>query len=168
MAISYFISYATAPDRRGPGVVAHACNDSGGRGKGFILAISRHWSEPEVAYPRWARGGEEFELGMVQLVQVEDQLSVANMVAAGSPEGNWDQIEPLLDEQLAMAAFDVCVYDLPTTYVCTSKGPRSSRCAHHREAVRLSPAAFDGVPGNYLVEEGSETTTIILPARGTR
>lgn len=155
MAIRYLIGDATAPDRRRPGVIAHVCNDSGGWGKGFVLAISRRWPEPEAAYRRWARGGEQFGLGMLQLVQVADQLSVANMVAqhgyvsranpvairydalaqclsklAGQIEqgtlvhmprigcglagGNWEQIEPLLDQHLAGAGFDVCVYDLPT------------------------------------------------------
>jgi hypothetical protein len=93
---------------------------------------------------------------MVQLVKVEDDLSVANMVAqhgsvsranpvairydalaqclskladqigqgtlihmprigCGLAGGNWDQIEPLLEEHLAMAGFDVRVYDLPAT-----------------------------------------------------
>jgi hypothetical protein len=36
-------------------------------GKGFVLAISRHWPEPEAAYRRWARSGQKFGLGMVQL-----------------------------------------------------------------------------------------------------
>ena len=80
MAITYLIGDATAPDTRGPAVIAHVCNDSGGWGKGFVLAISRRWPEPEAAYRRWARSGEKFGLGMVQLVTVKDHLSVANMV----------------------------------------------------------------------------------------
>ena len=156
MAITYLIGDATAPDGRGPGVIAHVCNDSGGWGKGFVLALSRRWPEPEAAYRRWARSSEQFGLGMVQLVKVEDHLAVANMVAqhgyvsranpvairydalaqclsklagrieqgtlihmprigCGLAGGNWDQIGPLLHEHLAMAGFDVCVYDLPTT-----------------------------------------------------
>jgi O-acetyl-ADP-ribose deacetylase (regulator of RNase III) len=154
MAIRYLIGDATAPDRRRPGVIAHVCNDSGGWGKGFVLAISGRWPGPEAAYRSRARG-EGLELGMIQLVPVADQLFVANMVAqhgyvsranpvairydalaqclsklAGQIEqgtlvhmprigcglagGNWEQIEPLLDEHLAGAGFDVCVYDLPT------------------------------------------------------
>lgn len=156
MAISYLIGDATAPDGEAPGVIAHVCNDSGGWGKGFVLAISRRWPEPEAAYRRWARSSQNFELGMVQLVKVEDQLSVANMVAqhgyvsranpvairydalakclsklasrieqatiihmprigCGLAGGNWEKIEPLLEEHLALAGFDVRVYDLPGT-----------------------------------------------------
>jgi hypothetical protein len=36
-------------------------------------------------------------------------------IGCGRAGGNWDQIEPLLHEHLAIAGFDVCVYDLPTT-----------------------------------------------------
>lgn len=81
MAINYLIGDATAPGAQGDSVIAHVCNDSGGWGKGFVLAISRRWPEPEAAYRRWARSGPDFSLGMVQLVKVEDHLRVANMVA---------------------------------------------------------------------------------------
>ncbi len=81
MAITYLIGDATAPGGNEPAVIAHVCNDSGGWGKGFVLAISRRWPEPEAAYRRWARSGQEFGLGMVQLVTVEGHLRVANMVA---------------------------------------------------------------------------------------
>jgi O-acetyl-ADP-ribose deacetylase (regulator of RNase III) len=63
MAISYLIGDATPPDRLGPGVIAHVCNDSGGWGKGFVLEISRLWPEPEAEYRRWARSGQDFGLG---------------------------------------------------------------------------------------------------------
>ncbi len=156
MAISYQIGDATAPDRQRPDVIAHVCNDSGGWGKGFVLAISRRWPQPEAEYRRWARNGTDFGLGMVQLVTVDDNLQVANMVAqhgyvsranpvairydalgqclsglagrierrmivhmprigCGLAGGTWDQIEPLLEDHLATAGFDVRVYDLPGT-----------------------------------------------------
>jgi O-acetyl-ADP-ribose deacetylase (regulator of RNase III) len=50
MAVTYVIGDATAPGGPGPGVIAHVCNDSGGWGKGFVLAVSRRWPEPEAAY----------------------------------------------------------------------------------------------------------------------
>jgi O-acetyl-ADP-ribose deacetylase (regulator of RNase III) len=81
MAITYLTGDATAPHGRGPGVIAHVYNDSGGWGKGFVLAISRRRHESEAASRRWARSGQEFGLGMVQLVTVDDHLRVANMVA---------------------------------------------------------------------------------------
>jgi hypothetical protein len=36
-------------------------------------------------------------------------------IGCGLAGGKWDLIEPLLDEYLAMAGLDVCVYDLTTT-----------------------------------------------------
>lgn len=63
-------------------MIAHVCNDLGGWGKGFVLAVSRRWSEPEAAYRRWhrERAGNDFGLGALQMVQVEPLVWIANMV----------------------------------------------------------------------------------------
>lgn len=74
--IQYLIGDATRPEGPGPKIIAHVCNDRGGWGRGFVLALSRRWPEPEQQY-RDARP----VLGRVQLVQVEFDLWVANMVA---------------------------------------------------------------------------------------
>ncbi|MBN1174451.1 MAG: macro domain-containing protein [Micromonosporaceae bacterium] len=73
---------ATVPQAAGPKIIAHICNDLGGWGKGFVLAVSRRWPEPERAYRRWhrERAGNDFGLGAVQLVQVRPDIWVANMV----------------------------------------------------------------------------------------
>ncbi|MFE7188798.1 macro domain-containing protein [Kitasatospora sp. NPDC057541] len=73
---------ATAPLGKGVKVIAHVCNDLGGWGKGFVLAVSQRWPEPEAAYRRWhrERAGNDFGLGAVQLVRVGTHLWVANMV----------------------------------------------------------------------------------------
>lgn len=74
-------------------MIAHVCNDVGGWGKGFVTALSRRWPEPERAYRAWYRGraSNDFELGAVQLVAVDDGLWVANVVGqhgiTASPEG---------------------------------------------------------------------------------
>ena len=80
--IEYVRGDATTPLGKGPKVIAHVCNDLGGWGKGFVLAISRRWPEPETAYRRWQRerAGNDFGLGAVQVVQVDRLLWVANMV----------------------------------------------------------------------------------------
>ena len=74
---------ATGPQARGPKIIAHVCNDLGGWGKGFVVAISRRWPEPERAFRQWhrARAGNDFGLGAVQVVQVKPDVWVANMVA---------------------------------------------------------------------------------------
>ena len=73
---------ATSPQAKGPKVIAHICNDAGGWGKGFVLAISRRWPEPERAFRRWhrERAGNDFGLGSMQIVGVQPNLWVANMV----------------------------------------------------------------------------------------
>lgn len=74
---------ATSPQAKGPKIIAHACNDIGGWGKGFVLAVSRRWPEPERTYRQWHRGrsGNDFGLGATQLVQTQADIWVANMVA---------------------------------------------------------------------------------------
>src|SRR6516162_7686214 len=74
---------ATSPQAKGNKIIAHICNDLGGWGKGFVLAVSRRWSEPETAYREWhrKRAGNDFSLGAVQFVRVEAYIWVANMIA---------------------------------------------------------------------------------------
>ncbi len=61
----------------------HICNDLGGWGKGFVLAISKRWKEPEIAYRKWHRekAHNDFKLGAVQIIPVDTYIYVANMVA---------------------------------------------------------------------------------------
>ncbi|MDF6046304.1 macro domain-containing protein [Streptomyces sp. JH14] len=80
--ITYVRGDATAPHGKGVKLIAHVCNDLGGWGKGFVLALSHRWPEPEAAYRRWHRdrAGNDFGLGAAQFVQVGPYVWVANMV----------------------------------------------------------------------------------------
>ncbi|MEU2284741.1 Appr-1-p processing protein [Streptomyces sp. NPDC013178] len=80
--ITYVRGDATVPSVKGVKVIAHVCNDIGGWGKGFVVALSRRWPQPEAAYRAWHRdrASNDFGLGAVQLVQVEPYVWVANMV----------------------------------------------------------------------------------------
>ncbi|RRQ75461.1 Appr-1-p processing protein [Streptomyces griseofuscus] len=80
--IAFVRGDATTPSGKGPKIIAHVCNDLGGWGKGFVLALSRRWPEPERAYRAWHRdrAHNDFGLGAVQLVQVDPRTWVANMV----------------------------------------------------------------------------------------
>ncbi|MGW1427945.1 macro domain-containing protein [Streptomyces sp. NPDC002431] len=80
--ITYIQGDATAPQAKGVKLIAHVCNDLGGWGKGFVLAVSRRWPEPEAAYRRWhrERAENDFGLGATQFVQVRPDVWVANMV----------------------------------------------------------------------------------------
>ncbi len=81
--IRYVQGDATQPQAKGNKVIAHICNDLGGWGKGFVLAISKRWPGPEQAYRAWYKGRSEndFALGAIQVVQIDRYLWVANMVA---------------------------------------------------------------------------------------
>ena len=84
--LHYLIGDATAPAISGPKIIAHVCNDIGGWGRGFVGALSARWKEPEREYRRWFEEGHEFALGAIQLVQVEEDLWVANMIGQHSIE----------------------------------------------------------------------------------
>ena len=82
MNIKYIIGDATSPEGTDPRIIVHVCNDVGGWGRGFVLALSKKWKQPEQQYRAWA-GGEgdlPFELGQAQFVQVEDKVWVANLL----------------------------------------------------------------------------------------
>lgn len=82
MDIRYVIGDATLPQGTGARIIVHICNDLGRWGKGFVLALSARWAEPETRYRAWFRGQAEvpFALGEVQFVAVEPALWVANML----------------------------------------------------------------------------------------
>jgi O-acetyl-ADP-ribose deacetylase (regulator of RNase III) len=82
MGIAYVTGDASNPGGTNPRVIAHVCNDIGGWGAGFVLALSRRWPSPEGLYRAWARGEGDvpFALGQVQFVEVEDGLWVANLI----------------------------------------------------------------------------------------
>lgn len=80
--IQYLKGDATAPQAKGIKIIAHICNDIGGWGKGFVLAISKRWEAPEKEYRNWYRfrNKNNFALGEIQVVQVEKYIYVANMI----------------------------------------------------------------------------------------
>jgi O-acetyl-ADP-ribose deacetylase (regulator of RNase III) len=82
MSINYIIGDATQPIGEGPKIIVHICNDIGGWGRGFVVALSKRWPQPEQRYRAWHRREEAapFSLGEVQLVQVGEATWVANLI----------------------------------------------------------------------------------------
>eukprot|EP01133_Synstelium_polycarpum_P010113 gene10113-11789_t len=80
MNIDYKNGDATTPENKGNKIIVHICNDIGAWGKGFVMAISKRWKEPERSYRDWFKTKDNFVLGQVQFVQVEDELWVANLI----------------------------------------------------------------------------------------
>ncbi|WP_343211285.1 macro domain-containing protein [Aquimarina litoralis] len=81
--ITYIKGDATVPQAKGTKLIVHICNNIGGWGKGFVVAISKRWLEPEKAYREWHRNRSknDFELGAIQIVKVSDDKHVGNMIA---------------------------------------------------------------------------------------
>lgn len=79
-AIEYIKGDATRPNATGNKIIVHICNDVGGWGKGFVMAISKRWKDPERDYRAWYKSQDNFTLGEVQLVQVEGDIWIANLI----------------------------------------------------------------------------------------
>src|SRR5262245_2849542 len=99
--IAYLKGDATSPQAAGVKMICHVCNDLGGWGKGFVVAVSKRWKEPEADYRAWHKSGRAggFELGAVQFVQVEPYIWVANMIGqrgmkagSGGPPIRYDAV----------------------------------------------------------------------------
>jgi O-acetyl-ADP-ribose deacetylase (regulator of RNase III) len=82
MPITYITGDATRPEGTGPKIIVHVCNDIGAWGRGFVMALSRRWPEPERRFRAWHRGegATPFALGQVQFVAVGAQLWIANLI----------------------------------------------------------------------------------------
>jgi len=74
--INYVKGDATSPVGDGKKIIVHVCNDIGAWGAGFVLALSKKWKQPEAQY----RALKTRRLGDVQIVQVEEDIWVANMI----------------------------------------------------------------------------------------
>lgn len=80
MTITYLHGDATKPDATKPVIIVHICNDIGKWGRGFVMAISKRWPEPEKTYKASFASKTKPELGDVQLVPVEENITIANII----------------------------------------------------------------------------------------
>jgi len=117
MQIKYTKGDATNPGNTNTQIIVHICNDIGGWGKGFVMAISKKWQQPEIEYRKWFKnnageqtdtvqferlgrtnessGEKEFKLGNVQFVKVSDDIWIANMIAQRDIKPNKDGQPPI-------------------------------------------------------------------------
>lgn len=93
--IQYVKGDATQPIVEGNKIICHICNDIGGWGRGFVLAISKKWKTPEIEYREWHKKGDNFLLGEIQLVAVESDIWVVNMIAQHKINSNSQGIPPI-------------------------------------------------------------------------
>jgi O-acetyl-ADP-ribose deacetylase (regulator of RNase III) len=110
MEIKYITGDATEPIGDGNKIIVHVCNDVGGWGKGFVMAISERWKDPENKYRAWASSKENFELGEVQFVQVEPTIWVANLVGQRDVKRGKDGTPPVRYEAIRRGLEKVSVF----------------------------------------------------------
>jgi len=114
--IKYLIGDATEPVGSGPRMILHVCNDIGGWGRGFVLALSNKWEGPEREYRIWATGQNpeypKFQLGEIQAVEVKQDLFVVNMIGQHGvtwvgdiPPVRYDRIRQCLNKVVKMAKY---------------------------------------------------------------
>ena len=124
--IKYVVGDATKPnpDYFNPTkLIIHCCNDIGGWGRGFVIAISRRWKQPEEYYRAWSKGDNKvappiqppdirnmiwvfppkeqnrFGLGEIQFIPVEYDTMIVNMV--GQHDTKWNNgIPPVRYESI--------------------------------------------------------------------
>jgi O-acetyl-ADP-ribose deacetylase (regulator of RNase III) len=101
--ITYVKGDATRPPSGDSRMIIHICNDRGGWGAGFVLALSRRWTDPEGQYRKWYRDKThplfgDFALGNVGWSLVEPGLWVANMIAQAGYGRLGDQQHKTNDE----------------------------------------------------------------------
>ncbi len=72
---------ATAPQGDGEKYIIHICNSVGAFGAGFVLALSNKWPQTRKVYKGCFEKKMLHNLGCVQPIVVEDDITVWNMIA---------------------------------------------------------------------------------------
>lgn len=82
MEINYVTGDATLPEGPGHKTIAHICNNQGGWGRGFVVALGARYPLAESEYRQWSSSSTPpRRLGAVQVVRVADDVAVANLIA---------------------------------------------------------------------------------------
>lgn len=90
-------------------IIPHVCNDKGGWGAGFVVALSKWNEKPEMEYRRISKDPTaQFRLGQNQWVPISNTLYVANMVAQRGYK-SLDNKRPL-----SYSALIKCMHDVAT------------------------------------------------------
>lgn len=166
-SITYIKGDATLPVGDGKKYIVHVCNDIGGWGRGFVLALSNKWESPEKKYREWNRNGFyelsdmskcKFELGNIQVVPVEDNLSVINMIGQHGcypTVVNGEKIQPIRYE-----ALKECLYKV-------AKLAKANNVSVHMPMIGAGLAGGDwtvieGIINNTLIQSGVDTTVYVF------
>lgn len=113
--VTYVKGDATKPQGDGVKIIAHVCNDKGGWGAGFVLALNKISSKPERLYRNWYKNKRDnfLPLGHAQTVYIADDLYVMNMIAQHGTVSKLNP-QPLSYEALEMALEVVAMVAIQT------------------------------------------------------
>lgn len=98
-------------------IIPHVCNCNNGWGKGFVLALSKQWKEPEKSFKKLFSETPKKEwpnlLGTTQFIKVKDNIFVANMIAQKGYK-TIDNPIPLQLKKLKKCMDEVCEFAVAT------------------------------------------------------
>lgn len=91
-------------------VIPHCCNDEGKWGAGFVLALSKKWTEPERIYRHFCERNSRLPiLGRTNIIICETDVIVANMIAQDGTVGK-DNPKPIKYKALVNCMADVAAF----------------------------------------------------------
>ncbi len=104
--INFVVGDATKPIVK-PTIICHCCNNIGGWGSGFVVALSKKWEKPERKYRKWfeERNNPDsfyppFKLGQVDLVNTSsNNIAVANIIGQNGVRGEGN-LKPIVYEAI--------------------------------------------------------------------
>lgn len=117
MSIKYLKGDATKPIGDGLKIIIHVSNCNNGWGRGFVLALSEKWKEPEQEFRSLFLDVPKKDwiglLGKIQHVRVAEDIVVVNMIAQkGYGKNNLREhrtSEPNTEIPLQMDALEECL-----------------------------------------------------------
>lgn len=146
---------ATDPIGDDPAIIAHICNNVGKWGSGFTRALDRRWPAPREDYLSW-NYRIRHEGGHIRLVEVDECLWVANMVAQKGVKTFRSDSKPLRLDWIEM-----CLHSL---WLAVEKHEASVHMP--RIGCGLAGGSWDEVEPvieSYLAKKGVEVFVYDLP-----
>lgn len=106
MQLTYLIGNVTQP-LTSRALIAHVCNDVGAWGRGVVLAIGKAYPLAEMTYRSLT---DKRKLGTVQIVEISEDVLVANMIAQRDIVRMSRSTSPIRYDSLRLCLEQVYVY----------------------------------------------------------
>ncbi len=141
MSIHYVTGDATNPRGEGVKFIVHICNDDKQWGSGFVMSLSRRWSEPKREYMKhMQQGGKLGQISFAEVI-VNPEIWVMNMIAQQGVRGKNNHTP------IRYGALQTCLFKA------------SQKIKKHRATVHMPRIGCDRAGGNWQkVEQIIEET----------